>query len=100
MQQFIIDINTLPEDGAHYSGMLDAEVFAFPEHDDAAPESGLHFELDVQRFESELLLRGHLWARFSFTCVVTLQRFVQTIHLHDCAFACLLYTSPSPRDRG
>lgn len=87
MQQLIIDLNTLPECGASFSGMLEADIFAFPEHDEATPVTGLNYDLDVQRFDSELLLRGHLWASFSFTCVVTLQRFVQTIHLDDCAIA-------------
>lgn len=87
MQQLIIDLNALPDEGAHFAGVLEQEIFAFPAHDDVMPESGLHFELDVQRFDSELLLRGDIWARFTFTCMVTLQRFVQTIRLSQCAMA-------------
>ena len=75
----IVDLSTLPEDGVSLQGDLPAEIFAFPPHDDAKPVSPLHYELEVQRFGSELLLRGDIQASFEFTCVVTLQRFADAL---------------------
>jgi uncharacterized metal-binding protein YceD (DUF177 family) len=81
----LIDPSTLPEDGISLAGELPADLFDFPAHDDAKAVSPLHYDLFVQRFGSELLLRGDLQASFEFTCVVTLQRFVQTIRLAEIA---------------
>jgi uncharacterized metal-binding protein YceD (DUF177 family) len=93
----IVDPSTLPEEGISLVGDLPAEIFDFPEHDDAKAVSPLHYEIDVQRFGTELLLRGDLSASFEFTCVVTLQRFVQTIRLSQIAFS-LELESEAPVD--
>ena len=82
-----LDPSTLPEDGLSLSGELPADVFDFPAHDDAKAVSPLTYDLFAQRFGSELLLRGELSTRFEFTCVVTLQRFEQTIRLPDVAIS-------------
>lgn len=83
----LVDLSTLPEDGLALQGELPAEIFDFPAHDDAKAVSPLCYDLFVQRFGSELLLRGDLSTRFEFTCVVTLQRFIQTIRLHSVAIS-------------
>lgn len=95
----LIDPSTLPEDGISLTGELPAEIFDFPEHDDAKAVSPLRYDLDVQRFGTELLLRGDLQATFEFTCVVTLQRFVQTIRLEGIAVS-LELESEAPIDIG
>jgi uncharacterized protein len=82
-----IDPTTVPEDGIALSGSIPAEIFAFPEHDDAKPISPLHYDIFVQRFGTELLLTGNLAATFELTCVVTMQRFQQTIRLDRAAIA-------------
>jgi uncharacterized protein len=87
-----LDPTMLPEDGMPLSGELPAEIFDFPAHDDAKAVSPLHYDLFVQRFGSELLLRGDLSSSFEFTCVVTLQRFVQTIRLNGVAISLELET--------
>lgn len=87
-----VDPSTLPEDGVSLYGELPAEIFDFPAHDDAKALSPLHYDIFVQRFGSELLLRGELRATFEFTCVVTLQRFVKTIHLPEIALSLELET--------
>lgn len=92
-----IDPTTLPEEGISLSGDLPAEIFDFPPHDDAKPLSPLHYELEIQRFGSELLLRGDLQATFEFTCVVTLQRFTQTVKLENVAIS-LELESEAPID--
>lgn len=93
----LIDPTTLPEEGISLSGDLPAEIFDFPPHDDAKPLSPLHYELEIQRFGSELLLRGDLQATFEFTCVVTLQRFTQTVKLENVAIS-LELESEAPID--
>jgi uncharacterized protein len=93
----LIDPSTLPEDGISLAGELPADLFDFPAHDDAKAVSPLHYDLFVQRFGSELLLRGDLQASFEFTCVVTLQRFVQTIRLSQIAVS-LELESEAPID--
>lgn len=87
-----IDLSTLPEEGISLSGDLPAEIFDFPPHDDAKPVSPLHYDIDIQRFGTELLLRGDLTASFEFSCVVTLQRFIQTVRLKNIAISLELET--------
>jgi uncharacterized protein len=84
MKRLIIDLATLPEEGKNYAGELPLEIFDLPP-DDAQAVGPLEFDLQVQRFGSELLLTGSLAAPFEFTCVVTLQQFVQTIRLDAAA---------------
>jgi len=81
-----IELSHLPEEGKTYSGELDAAVFGLSEGD-ARPVSGLEYDLFVQRFDDELLLRGFLSAAFEFTCVRTNNLFIQTISLEDVAVA-------------
>lgn len=79
-----IDLECLPETGMAISGDLSADLFDLPEGD-AVPVGPLHYDLQVQRFESELLLTGLLSAPFEFTCVRSLHPFVQTIRLEQAA---------------
>jgi uncharacterized metal-binding protein YceD (DUF177 family) len=83
----LIDPTTIPEEGVSRSGTLPAEIFDFPAHDDAKPVSPLRYDILVQRFGSELLLTGELSATFELTCVITMQRFTQTIQLDHVAIA-------------
>ncbi len=80
----IIDLGTLPEEGRNFSGELPQEVFDLPEGD-ARPVGPLCYDVWAQRFGSELLLTGELFAPFEFTCVRTLHPFVQTIRLEGAA---------------
>lgn len=84
MKRLIIDLATLPEEGKGFGGELPKEVFDLPP-DDAQAVGPLVYDVHAQRFGSELLLTGSLSAPFEFTCVVTLQPFVQTIRLEDAA---------------
>lgn len=85
-KRLLIDLIHLPVDGKNFSGELPPEIFDLPA-DDAQPAGPLVYDLFVQRFESELLLRGNLEAPFIFTCVRTLHPFKQTIRLDDAAIA-------------
>ncbi len=81
-----IEMAHLPEEGKAFSGVLDSKVFGLSERD-ARPVGGLEYDLYVQRFDDELLLRGYLGAPFEFVCVRTNKLFVQTISLEDVAVA-------------
>ncbi len=86
--QFIIDLANLPEEGKSFSGELPPDVFDLPPGDASASAHGpLLYDIHVQRFGPELLLRGHLEAPFQFICVRTLHPFVQTIRLDDAMMA-------------
>lgn len=80
----IIDLPSLPEEGRAFAGELDGSIFELPKGD-ARAVGPLAYDLWAQRFESELLLTGSLYAPFEFTCVVTLKPFVKTIHLPQVA---------------
>lgn len=73
-----IDAATLPEEGKVFSGELDGSVFGMTSEDTQAA-GPLEYDIHVQKFDSELLVRGSLSAAMQFTCVRTLQPFVQTI---------------------
>jgi uncharacterized metal-binding protein YceD (DUF177 family) len=82
----LINLMELPEEGALFEGQLFASIFDLPE-DDAQAVSPLSYKLWVQRFDSELLLRGELYATFEFQCVVTLQQFKKTIFLEEASIS-------------
>ena len=82
----IIDLPDLPEEGMSFSGELDTAIFDLP-NEDASAVGPLQYDLWAQRFESELLLTGSLSAPFEFTCVVTLKKFIKTIHLNSAAIS-------------
>jgi len=84
MKRLSIDLATLPEEGRHFRGEIDPELFDLPERD-ARPLGPLEFELFAQRHGSELLLLGSLEAPFEFTCVRTLHPFRQTVRVPDAA---------------
>ncbi len=78
-----IDLNTLPEEGKTFSGELDGSIFTLPEETIHATGPML-YELYVQKFDSEVLVRGNLSVPIEFTCVRTLIPFTQTIRADDC----------------
>ncbi|MGB0292606.1 MAG: YceD family protein [Luteolibacter sp.] len=81
-----IHLEDLPEEGAALRGELAADLFDLPDGD-ARAMGPLQYDLWAQRFDSELLLTGKLSASFQFTCVRTLDLFVQTITLESAAIS-------------
>ncbi|WP_018970686.1 YceD family protein [Rubritalea marina] len=79
-----IDLNNLPEEGKQFEGELDQELYKLPAHD-AQPTGPLYYDLHVQRFENELLVRGYLSSPFEFTCVRTNKQFIKTISIEEFA---------------
>lgn len=78
----VIELANLPEEGKSFQGELDPALYSLPERD-AQPTGPLYFDLTVQRFEDELLVRGYLASPFKFTCVRDNQEFVQTISIEE-----------------
>ncbi len=79
-----IDLAQLPEEGKAYRGELDSKVFGLSEKD-VKSMGGLEYDLYVQRFDDELLLRGYLGSPFEFRCVRSNKLFVQTISIDEAA---------------
>ena len=84
--KLLINLEDLPEEGMALSGELPADLFDLPDGD-ARAVGPLKYELWAQRFGSELLLTGEISAPFEFTCVRTLEPFVQTIRLEAAAIS-------------
>lgn len=81
-KSLVIELVNLPEEGKAYEGELDQALYDLPERD-AQPTGPLYYDLTVQRFEDELLVRGYLSSPFEFTCVRTNKKFIQTISLEE-----------------
>ncbi len=84
--QLIIPLEEFPEEGRNLSGELDAAVFGI---DSAALRSTgpLSYELEVQLFETELMVRGGITAPFELRCDRCLARFPYTVELEGIAFS-------------
>ena len=82
----IIPLEEFPEEGRYLSGELDAAVFGI---DSAALRSTgpLSYELEVQLFETELMVRGSLTAPFELRCDRCLAYFPYTVELDDLAYS-------------
>ena len=81
-ESLIIDLANLPEEGKYYEGELDSALFKLPKRD-AQPCTPLDYDLHVQRFEEELLVRGYIACTFTFTCVRDNKQFEKTISIED-----------------
>jgi len=86
-----IDLATLPEEGESFSGELDKSIFSFPDNDTRAA-GALLYDLYIQHFESELLIRGSISAPIEFTCVRTLTPFIKTLEANDLCLSAEIYS--------
>lgn len=78
----IIELVNLPEEGKDFVGEIDPALFNLPKHD-AKPAGPLYYDLTIQRFENELLVRGVLSTPFKFTCSRDNTEFIQTISIEN-----------------
>lgn len=79
-----IDLHTLPEEGKTFSGELDSSIFSLLGEGTRAT-GPLYYEIYVQKFDNEVLVRGNFSAPMEFTCVRTLTPFIKTIEVDDCS---------------
>jgi len=82
-----IILANLPEEGKSYTGELDSHVLSTSESDVVKPHSSFYYDLHVQRFDNELLVRGLLEATMKMTCVRSNHEFLQTFTIEDFATA-------------
>ena len=68
MKRLLVELENLPEAGKKYSGELDSEIFGIDD-EEVTSIGPLAFDLQVQRFENELFVRGNISAPFKFRCV-------------------------------
>lgn len=85
-----IDLNTLPEEGKTFSGELDTSLFNQEKRkntEEPRATEPMFFDLYVQRFDQELLVRGSLSVAIEFTCVRCLNKYLKTIEVEECAIS-------------
>ena len=84
MKRLLVELENLPEAGKKYSGELDSEIFGIDD-EEVTSIGPLAFDLQVQRFENELFVRGKISAPFKFRCVHCLGRFDYVVEVEDFA---------------
>ena len=75
----------LPEFGEQIKGEISPDIFELNEQLEGKPTTGLIYDLNVQQFDSELLVRGSIHTVFELTCVRTIHPFTMTIRIDDFA---------------
>lgn len=81
-----INLASLPEFGDQISGEIKPEIYELKEQEGKAT-TGLVYDLHIQQFETELLLRGSISTVFELQCVRTLHPFTKTIALDNIALS-------------
>lgn len=84
MKRLLVELESLPEVGKKYSGELDAEIFGIDD-EEVTSIGPLAFDVLVQRFENELVVRGNISAPFRFRCVRCLECFDYVVEVNDFA---------------
>jgi len=82
-EELTIILANLPEEGAPYEGELDKSVLLTKANDLAQCHSTLYYDIHVQRFDNELLLRGFLEATLEMCCVKCNLKFLQTVEIEE-----------------
>ncbi len=77
-----IDLHSLPEEGKTFSGELDSSLFS-EIGPNIKPREPLYYDLFIQKFDHELLIRGNLSTSFELICDRCLNPFKQTISAED-----------------
>lgn len=80
-----IILANLPREGKSFHGELDASVLSTSENDLVKPHSTLFYDVHVQRFDNELLVRGLLETTLSMECINSHHTFTQTITIENLA---------------
>lgn len=80
--QVIIPLDDFPENGLHLSGEADGALFEL-DGPDVQSVGPLHYELDAQLYDTELLVRGRISAPFRFRCVRCLNTFEHSVDISD-----------------
>ena len=81
-----IPLEEFPEEGLYLSGEIDAAVFGI-DGGGLRSTGPLCYELEAQLFETELMVRGRIWADFELRCDRCLTEFPYTVELEGLAFS-------------
>lgn len=75
--RLIVDVGRLAEEGEDLTGELAPEALELGplEQDLVVPDGGLHYDLQVQAIDQELLVRGRTWQHVQCTCRRCARRF-------------------------
>ena len=84
--RLIISLEEFPEEGLYLSGEIDAAVFGI-DGGGLRSTGPLCYELEAQLFETELMVRGRIWADFELRCDRCLTEFPYTVELEGLAFS-------------
>lgn len=80
--RLILSLENWPCEGRHLVGELDSSVFGV-ENEDVKACGNMHYDLDAQLFDHELLLTGALSAVFRMQCARCLKEFDYELRLDD-----------------
>lgn len=81
-----IELVNLPGEGKKFCGEIPPEFFGLK--DGHTQASGpLQYNVMIQRFDNELLIRGAIQATFEMTCMRSLHTYLQTIALPEVAIS-------------
>ncbi len=80
--RFVISLEEFPEDGLHLVGELDGALIGIDEAD-LRSTGPLHYDVEVQLYDTELVLRGRVSASFRMRCVRCLEEFDYDLELDE-----------------
>ena len=83
----IIPLEEFPEEGLWVQGEADGALFG-TDDTGAACVGALSYRLEVQLYDTELMLRGTLSAEFSLRCDRCLREFEYTVTVDDLTISC------------
>ncbi len=72
--RFVISLEEFPEEGLHLVGEVDGAIFGIEEAD-LRSTGPLSYDVEVQLYDTELVLRGSVSAPFRMRCVRCLEEF-------------------------
>lgn len=80
-----ITLAYLPEDGKNFEGELSSCALTTSENDLVQPHGSLFYDIFVQRFDNELLVRGYLESTMEVQCARSDHKFLKVISIEEFA---------------
>ncbi len=80
--RFVISLEEFPEEGLHLVGEVDGAVFGIDDAD-LRCTGALSYDVEVQLYDTELVLRGRVSAPFRLRCVRCLEEFDYELELDE-----------------
>ncbi len=78
--RFVIPLEEFPEEGLRLEGEVSGAIFGIDEAD-LRSTGPLHYDVEVQLYDTELVLRGSVSAPFRMRCVRCLEEFDYVLEL-------------------